>query len=151
MYQENVETAVATTSGLSATITGLVPGSTARFAVSAVNVAGEGPRSDWSTALTIPDGATAVPARGTLSHDNGWDTGLADGDYNLIMNLWWGQNGSSFRLFENGVLVSTVPLSYGGLSPQQAIVPIAGKPNGTYVYTGELVNSKGVARRRKSR
>jgi hypothetical protein len=94
--------------------------------------------------VIVPDGATAAPARATLSHDNGWDTGLADGDYSITMNLWWGQNGSSFRLYENDVLVSTVPLSYGGLSPQQASVPIAGKPNGTYVYTGELVNTKGV-------
>ncbi len=144
VYQDGIDAPVATTADTSATITGLIPGSTARFAVSAVNTAGEGPRSEWSTTVTVPDGATAVPARGTLSHDNGWDTGLADGDYTITMNLWRGQNGSSFRLYENGVLVSTVPLSYGGVSPQQASVPIAGKPNGTYVYTGELVNTKGV-------
>jgi levanase len=144
VYQDGIDAPVATTADTSATITGLTPGSTARFAVSAVNTAGEGPRSGWSTTVTVPDGATAAPARATLSHDNGWDTGLADGDYNITMNLSWGQNGSSFRLYENGVLVSTVPLSYGGLSPQQASVPIAGKPNGTYVYTGELVNTKGV-------
>lgn len=144
VYREGQEAAVATSSTSAATVTGLTPGSSARFAVSAVNSAGEGPRSDWTASVTVPDGATAVPTRGTLSHDNGWDTGLADGDYTVTMNLWWGQNGSSFRLYENGALVSSVPLSYGGVSPQQARIPIAGKTNGTYVYTGELVNSKGI-------
>jgi levanase len=143
VHREGQDAAVASTTGTAVSVDGLVPGSTARFAVSAVNSAGEGPLSAWSAPVTVPDGATAVPARGTLSHDNGWDTGLADGDYTVTMNLWWGQNASSFRLYENGVLVSTVPLAYGGLSPQRAAVPIAGKPNGTYVYTGELVNSKG--------
>lgn len=144
VYQDGTDAHVATTADTSTTIAGLTPGSTGRFAVSAVNAAGEGPRSEWSATVTIPDGATAAPARATLSHDNGWDTGLADGDYTITMNLWWGQNGSSFRLYENGELLSTVPLSYGGLSPQRASVPIAGKPNGTYVYTGELVNTRGV-------
>lgn len=144
VYREGQDAPVATSSMPSAAITGLAPGSTARFAVSAVNEAGEGPRSEWSPTAVVPDGATAVPARGTLSHDNGWDTGLADGDFTVTMNLWWGQNGSSFRLYENGVLVKATPLSYGGVSPQQARISIAGKPNGTYLYTGELVNSKGV-------
>lgn len=93
--------------------------------------------------LLRPDGARAVPARGQLSHDNGWDTGLADGDYTVRMNLWWGENGSLLRVRENGVLIATIPLSYGGVSPQSATVPIAGKPNGTYVYSGELVNTRG--------
>ncbi|GEP48949.1 glycosyl hydrolase family 32 [Microbacterium saccharophilum] len=90
------------------------------------------------------DAATAPPARGTLSHDNGWDTGIADGDYTVTMNLWWGENGSTFRLYENGALIATVPLTYDGLAPQRAAVPVTGRGNGTYVYTGELVNSKGV-------
>ena len=59
------------------------------------------------------------------------------------MNLWWGENGSLLRVRENGVLIATIPLSYGGVSPQSAVVPVTGKPNGTYVYSGELVNTKG--------
>ncbi|WP_434811889.1 GH32 C-terminal domain-containing protein [Microbacterium sp. bgisy189] len=90
------------------------------------------------------DGAAAAPARGILSHDNGWDTGLADGAYTVTMNLWWGENASSFRLFENGELVATVPLTHDGERAQRATVPISGRANGTYAYTGELVNSKGV-------
>ena len=94
-------------------------------------------------ALLRPDGASTAPARGQLSHDNGWDTGLADGDYTVRMNLWWGENGSLLRVRENGVLIATIPLAFGGVTPQSAVVPVTGKPNGTYVYTGELVNTRG--------
>ncbi|WP_434810217.1 glycosyl hydrolase 53 family protein [Microbacterium sp. bgisy189] len=92
---------------------------------------------------TDADTATAAPARGALSHDNGWDTGLRDGDYRITMNLWWGQNASSFRLYENGVLIATVPLEYRGTKAQLATVPITGRANGTYAYTGVLVNTQG--------
>lgn len=95
------------------------------------------------TLWTEPDGATAAPAQGALAHDNGWDTGLADGDYSVSMNMWWGQNATSFRLFENGSLIATVPLTYGDSTAQTAKVPVTGRVNGTYEYTGELVNSQG--------
>lgn len=91
-----------------------------------------------------PDAARQAPARGVLSHDNGHDTGLQDGDYTVRMNLWWGENASSFRLYENGTLISTEPLTYAGVSAQTVSVPVAGKKNGTYVYTAELVNTRGV-------
>ena len=89
------------------------------------------------------DSATAVPARGVLSHDNGWDTGLMDGDYTVHMNLWWGQNASSFRLYENGRLIATVPLTAAGVSAQHASVPIRGRGNGEYRYTAVLANTRG--------
>ncbi len=89
------------------------------------------------------DTATAVPAKGVLSHDNGWDTGLLDGDYRITMNLWWGQNASSVRLYENGVFVAAVPLTYAGLKAQTASIPISGRGNGTYRYTAVLANTKG--------
>ncbi|PJJ65561.1 chitinase A-like protein [Compostimonas suwonensis] len=90
------------------------------------------------------DGAAALPASATLSSDNGWDTGLNDGDYTVSMNLWWGENASSFRLFENGQLVGATPLTPGTPAAQHAGILITGRANGSYVYTGELVNSKGV-------
>ncbi|WP_194763146.1 glycosyl hydrolase 53 family protein [Microbacterium sp. UFMG61] len=94
-------------------------------------------------ALVLKDAATAAPARGVLSHDNGHDTGLLDGDFTVTMNLWWGSNATKLRLFENGVLITTVPLTFGGTAAQTSQVAVAGKKNGTYVYTGELVNSRG--------
>lgn len=140
VYQEGVDATVATTSSLAASITGLKPGTTARFAVTAVNAVGESPRSEWSAPVTVPDGATAKPGRGTLWHDNLFSTG----DFTVRMTLPKGQNATSFRLYENGTLIATVPLDYRGTAPQSAKVAISGKKNGTYVYTGELVNSKGV-------
>ncbi|WP_285363762.1 glycosyl hydrolase 53 family protein [Microbacterium sp. LMC-P-041] len=95
-------------------------------------------------ALLLQDAATAAPARGVLSHDNGHDTGLLDGDFTLTMNLWWGQNATKLRVFENGVLIKTVPLAFGGTSAQSAQIAVTGKANGSYVYSGELVNSRGV-------
>ena len=88
--------------------------------------------------------AKPAPGQGALSHDNGWDTGLQDGDYTVTMDLWSGQNANAFRLYENGTPVATVPLTEGGVSPQQATVPISGRADGTYVYTGELINGGGV-------
>jgi len=94
-------------------------------------------------ALVLRDGATAAPARGVLSHDNGHDTGLHDGDFTVTMNLWWGQNATKLRVFENDRLIATLPLTYGGSAAQNARIPVTGKANGTYIYTGELVNSRG--------
>lgn len=93
--------------------------------------------------LAEEDGATAPPATGVLSDDNGWDTGLRDGDFTVSMDLWWGQNARTMRLYENGVLLDTVGLTMDTPSQQHVAVPVAGRPNGTYVYTAELVNSQG--------
>lgn len=95
-------------------------------------------------ARPIDDGATAAPATGVLSSDNGWDTGLRDGDYTITMDLWWGQNASVFRLYEDGVLVASTRLDPASPAAQRATVDIRGRVDGEYVYTGELVNSRGV-------
>jgi uncharacterized repeat protein (TIGR02543 family) len=84
----------------------------------------------------------ASPARGTLSTTAGW-SGLQDGNFDVKLDLWWGQNARELRLFENGTLIATVPLSYDGLAAQHATVPVHGLLDGTYVYTGELVNRTG--------
>ena len=89
------------------------------------------------------DTASAVPATGVLSHDNGWDTGLLDGDYTIRMNLWWGQNASTLRLYENGALIAVEHLAYNGVQPQSVSVPVSGRTNGTYRYTAVLANTRG--------
>jgi hypothetical protein len=145
VYRQGIADPVATVApdATTAAITGIWPGDTATFAVSAVNAAGESAKSGWSSPVTVPDGATKKPNQAELSNDNGWDTGLKDGDYNVVMNLWWGEEGSIYRLYENGNLVATKQLTFGGVGAQSVSIPIHGKTNGTYVYTGELVNSKG--------
>ena len=97
-----------------------------------------------SMLLVVPDtGATTAPGRGTLSNTSGWEYGLHDGDYDVVMNLWHGTPGSIFRLYENGALVTTRVLGDTAGMSQTTGVTFEGKPNGTYVYTGELINAQG--------
>ncbi|MNC42093.1 hypothetical protein D3C75_908960 [compost metagenome] len=97
--------------------------------------------SAWlSQATPLAVGAPGTPV---LSDNNGWDTGLKDGDYTVTMNLWWGNNGTRFKLYENGKLVKEVSLADESPSAQSIKIDIAGKKNGTYVYTGELINALG--------
>jgi arabinogalactan endo-1,4-beta-galactosidase len=133
---------------------GTATGLTAAIARADIVLAAESPRSEAVDgalmqlntaldALIALDAATAKPARGVLSHDNGHDTGLRDGDYVITMNTWWGENATKLRLFENGVQIASVPLAYGGSAAQTARIEITGNGDGSYEYTGELVNSQG--------
>jgi len=99
--------------------------------------------SDEPGAPTSDDGATAAPAAGVLASNNGWDTGLQDGDFDVTMNLWWGENASLFRLYRDGELVHTAQLDAKTPKAQRVIAPVHGLANGTYTFVGELVNSKG--------
>lgn len=90
------------------------------------------------------DGSVTVPAKGVLHSDNGWDTGLQDGDYNVVMNIWWGVNARIVRLYEGPQLIATKVLTPGSPNAQQAIFPVSGRANGTYVYKAELENSRGI-------
>ncbi|WP_372698800.1 exo-alpha-sialidase [Arthrobacter sp. JSM 101049] len=92
---------------------------------------------------TPTDRETTVPGTAVLSDDSGWDTGLRDGTYRVTMNLWHGTNASLFRLYEDGVLVSVTPLEVATPKAQSVSVPLQGRANGTYRYTGELVNAAG--------
>lgn len=61
VYSDASEEVVATSSGLTTTLPGSTPGTAQRFAVSAVNSAGEGPLSEWSNAVTAPTVPTPTP------------------------------------------------------------------------------------------
>ena len=111
--------------------------------VNAVNHDGLATRASVSLLVFEDEGAKSAPGRGVLSTDSGWDTGLHDGDYTVSMNLWSGVNGAVFKLYENGVLISTTLLDANSPKAQLTTVAVSGKPDGTYVYTGELINAKG--------
>jgi len=89
------------------------------------------------------EGAKAAPGRGALSTNSGWEDGLHDGTFTVSMNLWYGVNGAVYKLYENGTLISTKLLDANSPKAQVSTVDVSGKPNGTYVYTGELINAKG--------
>ncbi|MGA4992545.1 cadherin-like beta sandwich domain-containing protein [Nonomuraea bangladeshensis] len=86
------------------------------------------------------DGAVKPPARGTLSA-TGAD--LRRGAYDVTMNLWYGVNASVLVLYENGKEIARRDLTPRTPAAQQATVPVGGRVNGTYVYTGELINQAG--------
>ncbi|WP_435924209.1 chitinase N-terminal domain-containing protein [Paenibacillus sp. DYY-L-2] len=90
--------------------------------------------------------AVGAPGQPVLSDDNGHDTGLRDGNYTVTMNMWWGNNGTALKLYENDVLIETVDLTDVSPAAQSKSFYIAGKKNGTYTYTAELINSKGVTK-----
>ncbi|WP_277714049.1 GDSL-type esterase/lipase family protein [Paenibacillus mucilaginosus] len=87
--------------------------------------------------------AKSAPGTPVLSDNNGHDTGLEDGDYTVTMNLWWGNNGTQFKLYENGKLINQTALADESPSAQSVKTDITGRKNGTYVYTCELINSLG--------
>ncbi len=90
--------------------------------------------------------AEGAPGKPVLSSDNGYTTGLFEGSYNVNMNLWWGENGSTYKLYENGVLIDTQKLTAASPSAQSSKTAITGKANGTYTYVAELTNDKGTTR-----
>jgi hypothetical protein len=84
--------------------------------------------------------ASGAPGKPFLSDNNGHDTGLKDGSYTVTMNLWWGNNGTEFKLYENGKLISVQKLTDNSPEAQTVKIDITGKANGTYTYTCELTN-----------
>ncbi|SFB59980.1 Chitinase A, N-terminal domain [Cohnella sp. OV330] len=86
--------------------------------------------------------ASAKPGKPVLSDTSGY-SGLSDGNYAVTMNMWWGANGTQYKLFENGVPIDTTTLKDASPAAQQATIELTGRKNGTYVYTCELTNALG--------
>lgn len=86
------------------------------------------------------DGAPGQPI---LSSNEGHDNGLHDGNYEIKMNMWWGNNGTTFNLYEDDVMISSEKLPDQSPSAQETVIPVKGKRNGTYEYRAELVNRFG--------
>lgn len=111
--------------------------------VNAVNHDGLVTQASAQLLVFDDEGPTAAPGRGILSTNSGWEDGLHDGTFTVSMNLWHGVNGAVYRLYENGALISTTLLDADSPNAQVSTVDVSGKPNGTYVYTGELINAAG--------
>lgn len=95
------------------------------------------------TITVVKPSSLGAPGKPVLSDNSGQATGLKDGNYTVTMNMWWGNNGSVFKLYENGVLIQTQSLTDVSPAAQTAKVEVKGKANGTYTYTSELINSSG--------
>lgn len=91
-------------------------------------------------------GATSAPGRFALSHDNGWDTGLHDGEYRITADLWWGKNATVVKLYADGALVGAQRLDAASPTAQRAVFDVTGKANGTYSYELVALNPYGETR-----
>ncbi|WP_409345940.1 OmpL47-type beta-barrel domain-containing protein [Paenibacillus sp. MBLB4367] len=95
---------------------------------------------------SFPSASTGAPGKPVLSDDNGYDTGIFDGNYNVAMNMWWGNNGRVYKLYENDVLIDTRILTDRSPNAQSTVTAVTYKSNGTYRYYAELTNAYGTTR-----
>lgn len=137
-------TVVASPNSTSTTVTGLSANTPYSFSVRAKDAAGNisaasNPVS-VTTSNTTPDGpATGVPGAPSLSQTT-WN---GEASYTIKMDMWWGNNGTSYQLFENGILVATRSLTDASPSAQTVSIAFSGKANGSYQYVGKLTNRFG--------
>ncbi|NOU65587.1 hypothetical protein GC096_16255 [Paenibacillus sp. LMG 31461] len=96
-----------------------------------------------ATVNNIAAKSKAKPGTVVLSDDNGYDTALHDGSYNVTMNMWYGENGRIYKLYENDVLIDTQILTDNSPNAQTVVTAVYGKKNGTYRYFAELTNAFG--------
>jgi hypothetical protein len=96
-----------------------------------------------TTSNPDPEG---VPGKPVLLDDHGHDTGIKGGTYSITMNMWWGHNGTTYKLYENDVLIDTQSLADHSPNAQTAITSILNRKNGTYRYYVELTNLSGTTR-----
>ncbi|MNI17994.1 hypothetical protein D3C73_713880 [compost metagenome] len=96
-----------------------------------------------ATVSNIVSKSKAKPGAPILSDDNGYDTGLQDGNYQVTMNMWYGENGKIYKLYENDVLIDTKILTDNSPIVQTVATAVYGKKNGTYRYYAELTNAFG--------
>ncbi|GFZ91875.1 hypothetical protein GCM10008018_42740 [Paenibacillus marchantiophytorum] len=99
-----------------------------------------------ATVNNISSKSSGAPAKADLSNDNGYDTGILDGNYKVKMDLWWGNNGRMYKLYENDALIDTQILTDNSPNAQSTVTSVTYKPNGTYRYYAELINGFGSTR-----
>ncbi|MGL5067776.1 MAG: glycosyl hydrolase family 18 protein [Sarcina sp.] len=85
--------------------------------------------------------AKAAPTTPVLAHNN-WS---GENDFELTMNMWWGENGTVCKLYENGKVIDEMNLTDNSPNEQKATFKITNKDKGTYKYKVELINAHGKA------
>lgn len=120
------------------------PGDTAQYHLEALY--GEGLYKSEVLSYKIPElelvPAGPVPAEPVVAH-NCWN---GEENYSITFNMWYGVNGTSWRLYENDKLIFEESLVANGTSAQQGNANMKNKAAGTYTYYAELVNENGVTK-----
>ncbi len=104
-----------------------------------INEFGDTTSAEITVVVGEPPNAVDKPGNPILSHDN-WDN---DGNYSITMNMWWGNNGTLWKLYENDELIYSAPLTDNSPNAQTASYDITIKPSGSYTYKCELINAFG--------
>lgn len=89
---------------------------------------------------SVQAAASGPPGAVVLNHTH-WNN---DGNYKIEMNMWWGNNGSSWKLYENGKLIHEEGLKDNSPQAQYAFKEFTKKAGGTFKYQAELINSHGI-------
>ena len=82
----------------------------------------------------------ANPGMPKLTYDNK----DKDGNYVIAANMKWGTNATSYRFFEDGVVVGDGALVAASPAAQNAELTVVGAAKGSHVYVVEFRNSAGV-------
>ncbi|MGL5577374.1 MAG: glycosyl hydrolase family 18 protein [Sarcina sp.] len=83
--------------------------------------------------------AKSAPTTPAISHNN-WS---GENNFEITMNMWWGENGTSVKLYENGKLIDEKILTDNSPNEQKATFTISNRDKGTYKYKVELINEYG--------
>jgi hypothetical protein len=97
--------------------------------------------------LTVPNGnkASGAPGKPILNHDN-WSKNM---DYTLTVNMWYGNNGTRYIIYEKKgpagtyKIFKTATLSDNSPDAQTTSVSVSKTKAGTYFYKVELLNQYG--------
>lgn len=86
------------------------------------------------------EAASDAPAKPVIA----WiDPQQSSGDYTVAWNMWWGDNGVSWALFENGEQVYADDLAANSPQAQSGSAALTGRDSGEYSYTVRLYGLNG--------
>jgi len=66
-------------------------------------------------------------------------------NYTITFNIWWGNNATSYKVYENNNVVLSGPINANSPNGQTATFNFSNKANGTYLYKMDLTNAFGTA------
>lgn len=89
--------------------------------------------------VPVDPAATGKPNSFNLSYNN-WNNGP---NYKITGNMWWGNNATVVKLYENGALIETLKPNFSSPNAQKVEFSFTNKPAGSYTYKVEAINQHG--------